>query len=114
MSPQTPGSKTRGGPAARRRGGTSYRRAGILAILGMVVITYGVFTKRVPFVPHYHISGVFSTSNQIIKGSPVRIAGVDVGQVSKIANGPGSTTIVRTCELVIGGEPSSVTVTVIG
>jgi phospholipid/cholesterol/gamma-HCH transport system substrate-binding protein len=82
----------------------NYPLIGVLAVLAVGIFIYGAFTKRVPFVPHYHIAGVFSTSNQIIKGSPVRIAGVDVGQVSKISNGPGSTTIV-TMEIKNEGRP---------
>jgi len=88
-------------PLLRRRRPTSGRHSpnypliGVLAVLVVAIFIYGAFTKRVPFVPHYQLSGVFSTSNQIIKGSPVRIAGVDVGQVTGISNGPGSTTIVK-------------------
>jgi phospholipid/cholesterol/gamma-HCH transport system substrate-binding protein len=95
MSPQGPTpSRTRGGPRARRQR-TSYRRVGLLALLGIVVITYAVFTKRVPFVHHYEIRGVFSSSNHLRKGSPVRIAGVDIGKVTGLSSGPGSTALVK-------------------
>jgi virulence factor Mce-like protein len=91
--------------ARGRRGGTvSYRRAGILTVIGLAVITYGVFVKRIPFVHGYRIQGVFSSSNHLRKGSPVRVAGVDVGKVTRISGGPGTTAIV-TMEISDQGRP---------
>ncbi|MDX6669535.1 MAG: phospholipid/cholesterol/gamma-HCH transport system substrate-binding protein [Solirubrobacteraceae bacterium] len=105
MSPQPAqgASRTRGGPRSRGRPAT-YRRVGILAILGLVVITYAVFVKRVPFVHGYRIQGVFSSSNHLRKGSPVRIAGVDVGKVTSMSGGPGTTALV-TMEISDAGRP---------
>lgn len=88
----------------RRAAGAGYRRAGILAIIGLAVITYGVFVKRIPFVHGYRIQGVFSSSNHLRKGSPVRVAGVDVGKVTRIAGGPGTTAIV-TMDISDQGRP---------
>src|SRR3954465_14581892 len=41
------------------------------------------FTKSIPFKPHYEIKAAFTSSNNIRPGSPVRIAGVEVGKVAK-------------------------------
>ena len=42
------------------------------------------FAKAIPFKPHYEIKAAFESSNNIRPGSPVRIAGVEVGKVTKI------------------------------
>jgi phospholipid/cholesterol/gamma-HCH transport system substrate-binding protein len=67
---------------------------GLLAIAGIAVFVYIAFSKSVPFVAEYEVRGVFSSSNQLRKGNPVRIAGVDVGKVTGIEPGPGTTQIV--------------------
>jgi phospholipid/cholesterol/gamma-HCH transport system substrate-binding protein len=67
---------------------------GVVGFLGMLVIAavvYFSFAKRVPFVEGYRIDAVFSNTSQVRKGSPVRIAGVDVGKVVEIKKGPGTT-----------------------
>jgi virulence factor Mce-like protein len=69
-----------------------------LALVGIVVITlgvYGIFTKRIPFLHGYQVKAVFQSSNQLTPGfSPVRIAGVPVGKVTTIEDGPGATSVV--------------------
>ncbi len=64
----------------------------MLAIIGIVLIVIGVFfvfTKRIPFVHGYRLSANFASSNQLVAGfSPVRIAGVTVGKVTKVRKGP--------------------------
>lgn len=81
--------------AATGRPGRRPRRdpfvTGIALIVGLAVITYAIFTKHVPFVHGYRMSAIFQSSNQLIKGSPVRIAGVDVGKVRAVGRGPGTT-----------------------
>jgi virulence factor Mce-like protein len=64
---------------------------GIAGILAMAAIVYLVFEQRIPFTHRYEIHGVFSSSTQLRSGSPVRIAGVDVGRVTGVSSGPGST-----------------------
>jgi phospholipid/cholesterol/gamma-HCH transport system substrate-binding protein len=64
--------------------GMSPFRAGLIAIAVILVATYFGFTKRVPLQHHYTVQAVFKTSNLIKKGSPVRIAGVDVGKVTGV------------------------------
>jgi phospholipid/cholesterol/gamma-HCH transport system substrate-binding protein len=55
-----------------------------LAVLG--VATYLGFTKSIPFRHHYTLQAVFPSANNIRPGSPVRIAGVNVGKVTKVGH----------------------------
>jgi len=68
---------------------------GLLAILGIALFVYLAFAKRVPFVPRHEVQAIFASSNQLREGSPVRIAGVDVGTVTGVESGPGTTQIVK-------------------
>lgn len=69
-------------------------RAAIVAGLGLLVVTGLVFTGIGHFASHYQLRGVFASSNDLLPGSKVRISGVDVGQVDRIARGPHDTSIV--------------------
>lgn len=66
---------------ANRTGGISPIKAGLLLILLIAIAVYFGFTKRVPFKHHYTVNAVVQTSNLIAPGSPVRVAGVNVGKV---------------------------------
>ena len=66
---------------------------GLVALAVCLVGLYLGFAKAIPFKPHYEIKAAFASSNNIRPGSPVRIAGVEVGKVTKIeranpGNGP--------------------------
>lgn len=94
----------------RRRHGRSepsfyrpYVISGVM-ILGLTLITYFAFKPGNPFADKYRIDAVFKTSNGLRKGSPVRIAGMDVGKVVRLGRGPGHTTRV-TMELREDGRP---------
>ncbi|MDX6536060.1 MAG: phospholipid/cholesterol/gamma-HCH transport system substrate-binding protein [Gaiellales bacterium] len=56
----------------------------ILVILVTVAATYLAFTREIPFRHHYTVNAVFHTANNIRPNSPVRIAGVNVGKVTKV------------------------------
>ncbi len=80
-----------------RRGGISPFKAGVIAIIAIVVFVYLGFTKFAnPFASQYTVHAVFSNANGVKPGSPVRIAGIDVGQVTGVGPVPG-------CKL--GGTP---------
>jgi len=59
-------------------------RVGVLAIALIAIAMYFGFTKHVPFTHGYRIHAVFASSNNIRPGSPVRIAGVNVGKVTSV------------------------------
>ena len=80
-----------------RLGGRKHRltafQAGLVAIVLIVIGAYLGFTKDIPFTRPFELSAVFENAPPIQKGTAVRIAGVDVGKVSKVEplgdNSPG-------------------------
>jgi len=80
-----------------RLGGRKHRltafQAGLVAIVVIVIGAYLGFTKDIPFTRPFELSAVFENAPPIQKGTAVRIAGVDVGKVSKVEplgdNSPG-------------------------
>lgn len=50
----------------------------------LVIPVYLAFTKDIPFTHGYRVTAVFETSNNLRAGSPVRIAGVNVGRVKSV------------------------------
>jgi virulence factor Mce-like protein len=78
--------------------------AGILIIVAVAVSAYLAFHRGLPFQHSYRVNAIFQSSNQLRSGSPVRIAGVTVGEVKGIARGPGSTTKV-TIQIGDQGRP---------
>jgi phospholipid/cholesterol/gamma-HCH transport system substrate-binding protein len=81
----------------KRRGGLTKFKAGALAIIAICVFTYLGFTKFAnPFASPYTMHAVFSDASGLRPSSPVRIAGINVGQVQSISAVPG-------CKL--GGTP---------
>jgi virulence factor Mce-like protein len=79
--------------------------SGVIAALLLLVVSWAVFRKDNPFTHGQRLDMVFRNSNQLIKGSPVRIAGIDVGKVVQIKFGPGRTTEVVRVELKKEGLP---------
>src|SRR3954453_2032808 len=62
----------------------SFFTVGAIAIVLAIVVTYLGFTKSVPFRHHYTVSAMFKSANNIKPNSFVRIAGVNVGKVTKV------------------------------
>jgi virulence factor Mce-like protein len=77
-----------------RRTRVSPFAAGIAAIVVIVAATYIAFGGRLPWQHDYEIRAVVRSANELQNRSPVRIAGVNVGQVKRVERGPGSTAIV--------------------
>jgi len=50
----------------------------------MLPLLYLGFTKNVPFTSGFQINAVFRSANSIRPGSPVRVAGVNVGKVVEV------------------------------
>jgi phospholipid/cholesterol/gamma-HCH transport system substrate-binding protein len=59
-------------------------RAGIVLIVILVIAVYFGFTKHIPFTHGFRLKAEFATAVDIQPKSPVRIAGVNVGQVNSI------------------------------
>jgi len=59
-------------------------RFGLIVIVLTAVVVYFGFTKHIPFTHGFRLKGVFSSALNVRPKSPVRIAGIDVGQVSSI------------------------------
>src|SRR4051812_13580696 len=57
---------------------------GAITLAVLAAITWLGFTKSVPFRHHYTVKAAFKTANNIRPNSPVRIAGVNVGKVTKV------------------------------
>jgi len=59
-------------------------RVGLLAIVLIAIGVYFGFKKDIPFTHGYYLHAVFESSNNLRPGSPVRIAGVNVGKVKSV------------------------------
>ena len=70
----------------RRRGSMRPFTAGLLGFAALAIALYFGFTKELPFRHHYTIQAVFPSANNIRVDAPVRIAGVNIGKVTKIAH----------------------------
>ena len=69
---------------------------GVIGVILIGILVYFIFTKRIPFVHGYRLKANFTSSNQLVPGfSPVRIAGVTVGKVTGVSDGPGDLTQVE-------------------
>jgi virulence factor Mce-like protein len=67
---------------------------GAVALAVIALGTYLGFTKQVPFRKHFEVEAFFRSANGIRPGSPVRIAGVNVGKVTGVRAAAGQLTAV--------------------
>jgi phospholipid/cholesterol/gamma-HCH transport system substrate-binding protein len=70
-------------------------RAGVLVLALIGLAVYLTFGGPLPFSHSYTVDAVVQSANELHGGSPVRIAGVNVGKVTKVRPGPGTTAIVE-------------------
>src|SRR5215208_6422487 len=59
-------------------------KVGVIVIVVIAVASYFVFTQANPFSNPYELTAYFNDANSIKTKSPVRIAGVEIGKVTKI------------------------------
>jgi phospholipid/cholesterol/gamma-HCH transport system substrate-binding protein len=59
-------------------------KAGVLALVVLLVASYFGFTKANPFANPFELQAVVRDAQNLKPGAPVRIAGVDVGRVTKV------------------------------
>src|SRR5688500_6298695 len=69
--------------SAQHKGMPAFR-AGVIALVIVIVGVYFGFTKANPFADPYEMQAVFDTVNNLKQRSPVRIAGIEVGKVTKV------------------------------
>jgi len=81
-------------------------RVGLVVLIVGGLITYFGLTKTNPFHQGYEVHATFASalSNGVHPGSPVRIAGVNVGKVKGVKRGAGQTVDV-TMEITDAGRP---------
>ena len=72
---------------------------GLIALVVILIGTFLGFTKDIPFTKPFQVKATFESANSIRAGSPVRIAGVNVGKVKKVEASDGSDTSVVTLQL---------------
>jgi phospholipid/cholesterol/gamma-HCH transport system substrate-binding protein len=89
----------------RMRGRINPLRAGAIALLIVVVGTWLAFTKALPWRDPFQFHAVFQTSNNLRLDSPVRIAGVNVGEVTEVEREEDSDLVKVTMEMKDEGLP---------
>jgi len=94
--------------AASRQRRRDSRSPVTLALVASVVILaalYLGFTKDIPFTRGFEVQAVFESGNSLRPNSPVRIAGVNVGKVKKVAARKGTDQAVVTMMINEAGLP---------
>ena len=81
----------------RSMGGPGPTLLGALAVLVIIFGLYLAFAKRLPFTdPGYELNATFSNAANIRTTSPVRIAGVNVGEVTEVGRDGENATVTFT------------------
>jgi phospholipid/cholesterol/gamma-HCH transport system substrate-binding protein len=57
---------------------------GLIVVVLIAIGTAWAFTKQVPWSDPYSVQAIFPSAQNLRTGSPVRIAGVDVGEVTQV------------------------------
>jgi len=89
----------------RARGGASPFVVGLVALVVICVGTYFGFAKDLPFTRDFRVRAVFESANSIRPDSPVRIAGVNVGRVTRVERQAGTNAAVVHMEVEEEGLP---------
>lgn len=87
------------------RSGMSPVRAGLIALVIMLIGSWFAFSKDIPFTQTYRVQAVFENSNLISPRAPVRIAGIDVGKVIEVDRYKDTNMSVVTMEITDNGRP---------
>ena len=78
---------------------------GLIALAVVLVLVFLGFTKDIPFTSPYQVNAVFESANSVRPGSPVRIAGVEVGKVKEVKPSEGSDAAVLVMQIDDDGRP---------
>jgi phospholipid/cholesterol/gamma-HCH transport system substrate-binding protein len=91
--------------ARRPHNGMSPFRAGLIAIAVIAIGSYFAFSKQLPFRHPFKLQAVFRSGVNVRKGTPVRIAGVNVGQVTSVSHYRDTNYALVTMSISKGGLP---------
>ena len=87
------------------RAGLSPVKAALIALVALAVVVYFSFNKGNPFADPYELNAVFDDASNLQPRSPVRVAGIEVGKVTRVEHyGDGGAARV-TMEIEKGGLP---------
>jgi phospholipid/cholesterol/gamma-HCH transport system substrate-binding protein len=89
----------------RRRAGANPVTVGLVALAVLAVLVFLGFTKDIPFTRGHEFKAVFRSANGLRPSSPVRIAGVNVGKVKRVAGQDGTDNAVVTMQIDDAGLP---------
>ena len=65
--------------------GLSFFKTGVLVLIVILILTYFAYTKELPWSsPGYTATATFRDATTLRETAPVRIAGVNVGEVTKV------------------------------
>jgi virulence factor Mce-like protein len=90
---------------SRQKRGIGPVGAGLILVVVVAIATFFAFTKANPLSNPYELSAVFKHAHEIKTRSPVRIAGVQVGRVTKVEALPDEQMANVTMEIDEAGLP---------
>jgi phospholipid/cholesterol/gamma-HCH transport system substrate-binding protein len=71
---------------------------GLIGLAVLAVLVFFGWTKEIPLRSHYEVRAAFTSTNNLRPGSPVRIAGVEVGKVTKVERSDGGALVTMRIE----------------
>ena len=78
---------------------------GLIALVVICVLVFLGFSKDIPFTKPYEVDAAFQSANSIRPGSPVRIAGVEVGKVKEVKGQEGTDAAIVVLQIDDDGLP---------
>lgn len=80
-------------------GGPDNFKVGALVLAALAVVVYFGFAKDLPFTRDFRLKAAFTSAQSIRPGSPVRVAGVNVGKVAGVERAPDGEAAIVVMEL---------------
>ncbi len=88
-----------GAPQVNVFGGKNAFRIGAIVLIVLAVVSYAAFTRYNPFANPYRVQAAFKGPQDVRVNSAVRLAGVDIGKVTAVEEGPQEGTSVIEMEI---------------